>query len=178
MPTNSGPSPDNMVVVVVQSLSHFWSFATPWTAALQASLSFTTSQSLLKLMSIELVMPSNNLILCHPFLQPSIFPRTTIFYNKSAVHIRWPECWSFSISPFIEYSGLIFLRTDWFDPSAVQWTLKNLLLHHTSKVSILWHAAFFTVQLSHSYLQKNHSSDYKDLCWQRDVTSLCYLGLS
>ena len=172
MPTNSGPSPDNMMVVVFQSLSHFWPFVTPWTAALQASLSFTISQSLLKLMSTELVMPPNNLVLCHPLLLlPSIFPRTTVFSNESAVHIRWPECWSFSISPFIEHSGMILLRTDWFDLPAVQGTLKNLLLHHTSEVSILLHASFFMVQLSHSYIRKNHSSDYKDLCWQSDVVS-------
>ena len=164
MPTNSGPSPDNKVVVVFQWLSRFWTFSIPWTAALQASLFFTISQSLVKLMSIELVMPSNNLILCHPLLLPSIFPRTIIFSNESAVRIRWPECWSFSISPFIEYSGLISLRTDWFDLPAVQGTLKNLLMHHTSKVSILRHTAFFMVQLSHSYVGKNHSSDYKDLC--------------
>ena len=128
---------------------------TPWTAACQASLSNTNSQSLLKLMSIEWVMPSNHLILCCPLhLLPSIFPRIRVFSNESALHIRWPKYWnfSFSISPPNEYSGLISFRLDWWDLLAVQWTLKSLLQHHSSKASILWHSAFFLVQLSHPYM--------------------------
>ena len=130
-------------------------FATPWTAARQASLSITNSQSLLKLMSIESVMPSNHLILCHPLLlPPSIFPSITVFSNESVLHIRWPKYWSFSfsISPFNEYSGLISFKIDWLDFLAVQGTLKSLLHHHSSKASILWHSAFFIVQLSHPYM--------------------------
>ena len=115
------------------------------------------SQSLLKLMSIELVMPSNHLILCHPLLLlPSIFPSIRVFSNESALHIRWPEYYSFSfsfsISPSNEYSGLISFRIDWFDILAVQGTLKSLLQHHSSKALILWHLAFFMVQLSHLYM--------------------------
>ena len=115
----------------------------------------TNSQRLLRLMSIESVMPSKHLILCRPlFLLPSIFPSITVFSNESALHIRWPEYWSFSfnISPSNEYSGLISFRMDWLDPLAVQGTLKSLLQHHSSKASILWYSAFFTVQLSHPYM--------------------------
>ena len=118
----------------------------------QASLSITNSRSLPKLMSIESVMPSNHLILCSPLLfLPSILPSIRVFSNKSVLHIRWPKYWSFSfsISPSNEYSGLIFFRIDWFDLLAVQGTLKSLLQHHRSKISILWHSAFFMVQLSH-----------------------------
>ena len=127
---------------------------TPWTAAHQASLSFITSQNSLKLMSIELVMPSNHLILCHPLLLPSIFPSIKVFSNESVLCIRWPKYWSFScsISPSNEYSGLISFRMDWFDLLAVQRTLKSLLQHHSSKASILWGSAFFTVQLSHPHM--------------------------
>ena len=126
-----------------------WLFATPWTARCQAFLSITNSQSLLKLMSIELVMPSNHLIHCHPLLLlPSIFPSIRVFSSESVFHIRWPKYWSFSISPSNEYSGLISFRVDWFDLLAVQGTLKSLLQHHSSKASILWHSAFFMVQLS------------------------------
>ena len=116
----------------VQSLSCVWLFATPWTVARQASLSITNSQSLLKLMSIKLVMPSNHLILCCPLLLPSIFPSIRVFSNESALHIRWPKYWSFSfsISPSNEYSGLIVCRADWFDLLAVQGTPKSLLQHH------------------------------------------------
>ena len=127
---------------------------TPWTAAHKASLSFTNSQSLLKLKSIESVMPSNYLILCHPlFLMPSIFPNIRVFSNESALHIRWPKYWSFSrnISPSNEYSGLISFRMDWLDLLAVQGTLKSLPQHHISKASILWCSAFFILQLSHLY---------------------------
>ena len=135
---------------------------TPWTAALQASLSITNSQSLLKLMSIESVMPSNHLILCHPLLlPPSIFPSIRVFSNESLLHIRWPKYWifSFNISPSNECSGLISFRIDWLDLLAVQGTLKSLLQHHSSKASILWCSAFFILQLSHPYYWKNHSLD-------------------
>ena len=135
----------------VQSLSHVGLFATPWTAARQASLSITNSQSLLKLMSPESVMPSKHLILCCPvLLPPSIFPSIRVFSNEPVLRIRWPKDWSFSfnISPSNEYSGLISFRIDWFDLLAVQGTLKRLLQHHSSKPSILWCSAFFIVQLS------------------------------
>ena len=128
---------------------------TPWTAACQAYLSITNSRTLLKLMSIESQMPSSHLILCHPFfLPPSIFPSIKVFANKSVLHIRWPKIWSFSfsISPFNEYSGLISFRIDCLDLHAVQGTLEGLLQHHSSKASILWHSAFFIVQLSHPYM--------------------------
>ena len=129
-------------------------FATPWTAACQDSLSITNSWSLLKLMSIESVTPSNHFILCRPLLLlPSIFPSIRDFSNESAFHIRWPKYWSFSfsISPSNEYSGLIF-RMDWLDLLAVQRTLKSLLQHHSSKASILRRSAFFIVHLSHPYM--------------------------
>ena len=127
----------------VQSLSHVWLFATPWTTACQASLSITNSWNLPKLMSIELVMPSNPLILCHPLLLlPSIFPSIRIFSNESALHIRWPKYWSlsFNISPSNEHSGLISFRIDCVDLLAVQGTLRSLLQHHISKASILQHS--------------------------------------
>ena len=126
----------------------------PWTAARQASLSITNSRGLLKLMSIELVMPSNHLVLSRPLLLPSNFPSIRVFSNESALHIRWPKYWSFSfsLSPSNEYSGLISFRMDYFGLLAVQGTLKSLLQHHSSKASILWHSAFFIVQLSHLYL--------------------------
>ena len=130
-------------------------FATPWTAAFQASLSITNSRNLLKLMSIESVMPSNHLILCRPLLLlPSIFPSTRVFSNEAVLHIRWPEYWrfSFSISPSNEYSGLISFRMDWLDLLTVQGTLKSLLQHHSSKASVLQRSAFFIVQLSHPYM--------------------------
>ena len=139
----------------VQSLSHVQLFATPWTAARQASLSITNSQSLLKLISIESVMPSNHLILCRPLLlPPSIFPSIRVFSDESVLHIRLPKYWSFSfsISPSSEYSGVISFRMDWLDIFAVQGTLKSLLQHHSSKASILQHSAFFIVQLSHPYM--------------------------
>ena len=139
-------------------------FATPWTAARQTSLSITNSQSLLKLMSIQSVMPSNHLIFRHPLLLlPSIFPSIRVFSNESALRIRWPKYWSFSfnISPFKEFPGLISFRMDWLDILAVQGTLKSLLQHHSSKASILRCSALFIVQLSHSYMTigKNHSLD-------------------
>ena len=140
---------------VVQSLSCVQLFATPWTAAHQASLSVTNSQILLKLMTIESVMPSNHLILCHPLLlPPSVFPSIRVFSNESVLHIMWPKNWSFifNISPSNEYSGLISFRIDWFDLLAVQGTPKSLLQHHSSKASILQHLVFFIVQLSHPYM--------------------------
>ena len=132
------------------------------------------SQNLLKLMSIESVMPSNHLILCHPLLlPPSIFPNIRVFSNESVLHIRWPKSWifSFSIISSNEDSGLISFRIDWFDLLAVQGTLKSLLQHHSSKPLNLWHSAFFMVQLTsiHDY-RKNHSFDYMDLCWQSDAS--------
>ena len=127
--------------------------ATPWTAACQASLSITSSQSLLKLMSIESVMPPNHLILrCPRLLLPSIFPSIRVFSNQSVLLIRWPKYWSFSISPSNEYSELISFRIDCLDLLAVQGTLKSFLQHHSSKASILRHSAFFIVQLSHPYM--------------------------
>ena len=121
----------------VQSLSCVWLFATPWTAARQASLAITNSRSLLKLMSIESVMPSNHLILCCPLLLPSIFPSIRVFSNESALLIRWPKYWSFSSSPANEYSGLMSFRIDWFDLLALQRTLKSLLQHYSLKASVL-----------------------------------------
>ena len=138
----------------VQSLSHVRLFVTPWTAARQASLSITNSQSLLKLMSIESAMPFNHLILCRPLLLPSILPSIRVFSNESALHIRWPKYWSFSlsISTSNEYLGLISLRMDWLDLLAVQGTLKSLLWHHNLKASVLQCSAFFMAQLSHPYM--------------------------
>ena len=149
------------IVVVVQSLSCVRLFATPWTTVCQASLSFTISWSLLKLMSIESVMPSNHLILCR-LLLPSVFPSIRVFPNETVLHIRWPNYWSFSfsISPSNDYLGLISFRTNWFDLLAVQGTLKSLLPHHTSKASVLWCSAFFMVQLTSIHdCRKNHSFD-------------------
>ena len=138
----------------VQLLSRVRLFATPWTAACQASLSITNSQSLLKLMSIASVMPSNHLILCCRLLPPSIFPSIRVFSSELVLCIRWPKYWSFSfsISPSNEHSGLISFRMDWLDLLAVQGTLKSLLQHYSSKPSILWHSAFLMVQLSHPYM--------------------------
>ena len=140
----------SFVIVVVQSLSRVQFFATPWSAAHQPSLSFTISWSLLRLMSIESLIPSNHLILCHPFvLLPSIFPSIRVFSSESALCIRWPKDWSFSfsISPSNEYSGWISFRIEWFDLLAVQRTLKSLLQHHSSKASILQRSVFFMVSL-------------------------------
>ena len=160
----------------VHSLSRIRLFATPWTAAHQASLSITNSQNLLKLMSIELVMTSNHLILCHPLLLlPSVIPSIRVFSNELVLCIRWPKYWSFSFSicPSNEYSVLISFRMDWLDLLAVQGTLKSLLQHHSSKASILHHSAFFRVQpltSIHDYW-KNHSFNYMDLCWQSNVSA-------
>ena len=137
-------------VVVVQLLSHVQLFVSPWTAARQASLFITNSQSLLKPMSVESVMPSNHLILCHPLLLPSVFPSIRVFSNELVLCIRWPKYWSFSfsISPSNEYSGLISFRMDWVDLLTIQGTLKNLLQHHISKALVLRCSVFFIVQLS------------------------------
>ena len=142
------------VIIVVHSLSRVLHFATPWTAAHQASLSISNSRSLLKLMSIRSVMPSNHLTLCCALLLlPSIFPSIRVFSNQLALHIRWPKCWcfSFGISPFKEYSELISFRIDWLNLLPVQ-ILKSLLQHHSSKVSILRHSVFYIVQLSYPYM--------------------------
>ena len=148
----SNPTPGHQFSSL-QSLSHVQLFVTPWTAAPQASLSITNYQSLLKLMSIESVMLSNHLILCHLLLLlPSIFPSIRVFSNGSVLRIRWPKYWSFSIIPSKEYSGLISFRINWFDLIAVQGTLGSLLQHHNSKASIFGHSAFFMIQLSHTYM--------------------------
>ena len=162
------------VPAVVQSLRRLRLFATLWIAAHQVSLSFTISRSLIKLMSVEMIVPSNHLILCHPLLLlPSIFPSIRIFSSELALRIRWHKYWSFSfnIRPSNEYSGLISFRIDWFDLLAVQGTLKSLLQHHSSKASILQHSAFFMVQLSHLYRTtgKKHRFDCMRLYLQTDV---------
>ena len=154
---------------------------TPWTAACQASLSITNSQSLLKLMSIESVMISNHLILCHPLpLRPSIFPSITVFSNESALHIRWPKYWnfSFSINPSNEYSELISFRMDWLALLAVQGTLKSLPQHHSSKASILPHSAFFMVQLSHPYMTTGKTIALNRQTFVGKVMSLLFTTLS
>ena len=168
----------------VQLLSCVRLFVTPWTTACQASLSITNSQSPLKLMSIESVMPSNHLILSHPLLfLPSIFPSIRVFSNESVLCIRWPKYWSFSfsISPSNEYSGLIFLRIDWFDLLSVQGTLKSLLQHHRSKTSVLQHSAFFIVQPSHPYMTTGKTIALTRWTFVGKVMSLlfiCCLGWS
>ena len=138
-------------IVVIQLPSRIWLLVTPWTVAHQASLSLTISQSLPKFMFISSVMPSSHLILWHPLLLlPSIFPSIRDFSNELAIHTRWPKYWSFSfsISPSSDYSGSISIKIDWFDPLAVQGTFRSLLQHYSSKASVLWHSAFFMVQLS------------------------------
>ena len=144
-----------MTISSVQSLIRVRLFETPWAAACQGSLSIINSWSLLKLVSVESVRPSNHLILCRPLLLlPSIFPSVRVFSNESVLHIRWPKYWSFSFSIISsnEYSGLISFRMDWLDLLAVQGSLKSLLQHHSSKASILWCSAFLTVQLSYPYM--------------------------
>ena len=153
----------------------------PMTAACQASLSITNSWSLLKRMSIKLVMPSNHLILCHPLLLlPSIFLSVRVFSSESALHISWPKYWSFSfsISPSNEYSGLTFFRIDWFDTLGVQGTLKSLLKHHSSKASILWCSAFFTVQLSYLYMTTGKTISLTRWTFVGKVMSLLFNMLS
>ena len=165
----------------VQSLSRVQLFVTPWTAAHQASLSITNSQSLLKLMSVESVMPSNHLILCCPLLLlPSIFPSIRVFSSESVLRIRWPEYWSFSfnISPSNEHSGLISFRMDWLDILAVQGTLKSLLQHHSSRASILQRSAFFIVRLSHPYMTTGKTIALTRQTFAGKVMSLLFNMLS
>ena len=152
--------------------------ATPWTAARQDFLSFNISWNLLKHMSIESVTPSNYLVLCRPLLQPSVFPSIRVFSKESALHISWSNYWSFSISPFNEFSGLISFRMDWFDLLAVQWTLKSLLQHHRSKASILQHSAFFMVQLLHPYLTTGKTIALTGQTFAGKVMSLLFNMLS
>ena len=154
---------------------------TPWTVAHQDSLSFTISLSLLKLISIESVMPSKHLVLCHPLLLlPSIFPSIRVFSNEPALNIRWPKYWnfSFSISPSNEHPGLISFRMNWLDLLAVQGTLKSLLQHHSSKASILWHSAFFMVQLSHPYMTTGKTIALTRFGKAMSLLLICFLGLS
>ena len=167
--------------VVVQSLSCVWLLATPWTAACQASPSFTISRSLLKLMFVQSVMPFNDLILCLPLLLlPSVFPSTRDSSSESVLHIRWPKLleFSFSISPSNEYSRLISFGIDWFDLHAVQGTLKSLLQHHSSKASILWPSAFFIVQLSHRYMTTRKTIALTIWTFVGKVMSLLYNTVS
>ena len=169
-------------MAVAQLLSCVPLFVTPWTAARQASLFFTISWSLFKLMAIESVMPSNHLIRCHPFLLlPPIFPSIRVFSNELALYIRWPKYWSVSISLSNEYSGFFSFRIDWLDLLAVQGTLESFLQHHSLKASILWHLAFYCPALTpvHVYW-KNHSFDYIHLCRQSNVSVFLIhcLGLS
>ena len=165
----------------VQSFSHVQLFTTPWTAAHQASLSIINSQSLLKLMFIESVMPSNHLIPCHPLLfLPSIFPNIMVFSNESVLCIRWSKYWSFSfsISPSNEHSGLISFRRDWLDLLAVQGTLKSLLQHHSSKASILQCSTFFIVQISHPSMTTGKTIALTFVGKVMSLLSICCLGLS
>ena len=170
-----------MLLFIVQLLSHVRLFATSWTAAHQASRSFTTSQSLLKLRSIKSLMPSNHLVLCHPLLLLlSIFPSIRVFSSESILCIRWPKYWSFSfnISPSNEYSGLLSFMIDWLDFLAVQRTLKSLLQHHSSKASILPCSAFFMVQLSHSYMTAEKTIALTRWTFVSKVMSLLFNMLS
>ena len=161
----------------VQSLSRVRLFVTPWIAARQASLSITNSLSSLKLMCIELVMPSSHLILCQPFSSCPQSLSASIFANESTLCMRWPKYWSFSfnIIPSKEHPGLISFRMYWLDLLAIQGTLKSLLQHHSSKASILWRSAFFTVQLLHPYMTIGKTIAYQmDLCWQSNVPAFEY----
>ena len=170
-----------MLVSSVQSFSRVQVFVTPWTSAHKDSLSITHSQSLFRLMSIELVMPSNHLILCRPLLlPPSIFPSIRVFSNESVLHIRWPKYWSFSFSiiPSNEYSGLISFRMDWLDLLAVQGTLKSLLQHYSSKAPILQHSAFLIVQLSHPYMTAGKTIALTRWTFVAKVMSLLFNVLS
>ena len=170
-----------MALQSVQLLSCVRLFVTPWIAARQASLSIANSQSSLKLMSIESVMPSNHLILCHPLLlPPSIFPSIRVFSNESALPIRWPKDWScsFSISPSNEHPGLISFRMEWLELLAVQGTLKSLLQHHSSKASILLHSASFMVHLSHPYMTTGNTIALTRWTFVAKVMSLLFNMLS
>ena len=171
-----------MWIVVVQLLSRVHLFGqTPWTAAHQASLSFTISWSLPKLTSIELVMPSNHLILCRPLLLlPSTFPSIRVFSNESALRIRWPKYWSFifNISPSSEHPGLISFRMDWLDLSAVQGTFRSLLQHKIPKVSVLQHSVFFLVQIAHPYMTTGKTIAWTIWTFVSKVMSLLFNMLS
>ena len=165
----------------VHLLSGVWHFGTPWTVASQASLSISNSQCLLKLLSIESVLPSKHLILCHPFLLSlSIFPSIRIFSNESVLHIRWPKYWSFSfsISPSSEHSGLISFRTDWFHLLVVQGTLKSLHQYHSSKASVLQCSVFFMIQLSHPYMTTGKTIALSRRTFVDKVMSLLFNMLS
>ena len=165
----------------VQSLSCVQLFATPWTAAHQASMSITNSWSSHKLMSFESVMPSNHLVLCHPLLLlPSIFPNIRVFSNESAFPIRWPKYWSltFSITPSSEHPGLISFKMDWLDFLAVQGTLKSLLQHHSSKASIILHSAFFIFKLSHPHMTTGKTRALTRQTFAGKVMSLLFNMLS
>ena len=165
----------------VQLSSHIWLFAAPWITAHQPSLSFTNSRSPPKPISIELLMPSNQLILCHPLvLLPLIFPSIRVFSNESALHMRWAKYWNFSfnISPSNEHPGLISFRMDWMDLLAVQGTLKSLLQHNSSKASILWCSAFFIVQLSHPYMTTGKTISLTRQTFVGKVMSLLFNMLS
>ena len=169
-----------MKIHSVQLLSGVQLFLTPWTTAWQASLSITNSKSLLKVISIELVIPSNNLIFCHALLLlPSIFPNIRVFSNKSLLCIRWPKYWSitFIFSPSNEYSRLISFRIDWFDLLEVQGTLKSVK-HHSSKASILWPSAFLIFQLSHPYMTTGKTIALTRWTFVGKVTSLLFNMLS
>ena len=174
--------PNNFQLVSsVQSLSRVQLFATPRTAARQASFSITNSRSLLKLMSIESVMLSNYLILCHPLLLlPSIFPSIKYFSNESVLCSRWPKYWSFSfkISPTNEHPGLVSFRMDWLNLLEVQGTLKSLLQHHSSKTSLLWHSDFFMVQLAHPYMTTRNTTALTRRTFVGKVMSLHFNVLS
>ena len=164
--------PQARLVVVVKLVSCVWLFAILWTAARQASLSFTISQSLFKLMSIELVMPSNDLVLSYLLLLlPSIFPSIRVFSNESVLRIKWPKYWSFSfsINPSNEYLGLISFEIDWFDLFEVQGTLKSFLWHYSSKVSILRCSAFSIVQLSHPYVTTGNGEPLQHTCLENPM---------
>ena len=154
------------------------SFRPPWTAACQATLSFTISWSLLKLMSIELMMPYNHFFFCWSLLLPPIFPSIRVFSNESALHISWSKYWSFSISPFNEYWGLISFRIDWFDLLTIQETLKSLFQHHSSKHQFLWRSAIFIVQLSHPYLTTRKTMALTIQTFVSEVMSLLFNILS
>ena len=164
----------------VQSLSHVWLFVTLWNAACQSSLSIINSRSLLKLMSMESVVPSNHLILCHSLLLPLIFPSIGVFSKESALCIRWPKycSFSFSITPSVEYSGLISFRMDWFNLLAVQGTLKSLLQHYSSKASTLRCSAFFIVQLPHPYMTTGKTIALTRWTFACKVMSLLFKMLS
>ena len=161
-------------LLAVQSLSHVGLFGTPWTAAHQASLSSTISRSMLRLLSVESVMPSSHLILCHPLLLPSVFPSIRVFSNESALRLRWPESWNFSFSLSNEHPGLISFRMDLLALLAVQGTLKSLLQHHSSKAPILRRSAFFTIQLSHPYMTTGKTIDLTRRTFVDKVMSLLF----